>query len=75
MPRDVRAYLFDIIEACDAIVFALSAIDLDAYKGNRLVRSAVEREFTIIGEAVLILSRRAPEVFGSITHARRIIAF
>ncbi len=75
MPRDPRAYLLDIIEARDAIVSALNGIDLDAYQANRLIRSAVEREFTIIGEAMLALSRKAPEVFASITHARRIVDF
>jgi uncharacterized protein with HEPN domain len=35
----------------------------------------VEREFTIIGEVALALSHHAPEVFNSITHARRIVDF
>jgi uncharacterized protein with HEPN domain len=75
MPRDVRAYLADIIEACDAIATALSGLDLDAYKASRLVRSSVEREFIIIGEAASALSRTAPDIFASITHARRIVDF
>ncbi len=75
MPRDVRAYLADIIEGCDAIVAALTGLDLHSYKSSRLVRSSVEREFIIIGEAASVLSRTAPEVFASITHARRIVDF
>jgi uncharacterized protein with HEPN domain len=75
MPRDVRAYLADIIESCDAIAAALDGIDLDAYRDSRLIRSAVEREFTIIGEAVLALSHSSPEVFSAITQARRIADF
>jgi len=75
MPRDVRAYLADIVESCDAITSALAGVDVEAYQTNRLVRSAVEREFTIIGEAVIVLSRLAPEVFGRITQARRIVDF
>jgi uncharacterized protein with HEPN domain len=75
MPRDVRAYLADIIESCEAISAAVSGIDVDAYRSNRLVRSAVEREFTIIGEAVLALSRNAPDVFERISQARRIVDF
>ena len=35
----------------------------------------VEREFTIIGEAVLALSHKSPETFDSITGARRIVDF
>jgi uncharacterized protein with HEPN domain len=75
MPRDALAYLSDIIEACDAIAAALLGLGLDEYKRNRLVRSSVEREFIIIGEAILALSHVAPEAFAAITRARRIVDF
>ncbi|MCX6545066.1 MAG: DUF86 domain-containing protein [Acidobacteria bacterium] len=75
MPRDRRAYLSDIVDSCEAITAALLGLDLDAYKGNRLVRSSVEREFIIIGEAILALSHAAPDVFAAITGARRIVDF
>lgn len=75
MPRDERAYLVDIVESCDAILFAVRGLDLAGYQGNRLVRSSVEREFIIVGEAMAALSRTAPEKFASITHARRIVDF
>ena len=75
MQRDSRAYLADILESCDAISTALFGMKIDDYLSNRLVRSSVEREFTIIGEAVLALSRKAPAIFESITNARRIVDF
>lgn len=75
MPRDPRAYLEDIVEACQAIAAATQGLDLPAYLANRLVRSAVEREFIIIGEALVALSRRSPAEFAGIGHARRIIDF
>jgi len=75
MQRDERAYLNDIVEACAAIESALSGLDLAAYRADRLVRSAVEREFTIVGEAVAVLSRVAPQVVAQITQARRIVDF
>jgi len=75
MPRDARAYLADIIESCDAITVAVRGLDLDEYENNRLVRSSVEREFIIIGEAAAALGRIAPEVFVAITRARRIVDF
>jgi uncharacterized protein with HEPN domain len=75
MPRDPRAYLEDIVEACQAISAATQGLDLPAYLANRLVRSAVEREFIIIGEALVALSRRSPAEFAGIGHARRIIDF
>ena len=65
MPRDARAYLADIIESCDAIAAALSGVDLQGYRADRLVRSAVEREFTIIGEAVTrLVAKRSGDLSG-----------
>lgn len=75
MPRDERAYLADIIDSCKAIESDVQGLNLKAYEDNRIVRSAVEREFIIIGEAITALSRVAPAIFESITHARRIIDF
>jgi uncharacterized protein with HEPN domain len=75
MPRDERAYLTDIIESCDAIAVAVSGIELGDYEANRLIRSSVEREFIIIGEAMAALFRVAPSTFDSITRARRIVDF
>ena len=75
MPRDGRAYLADIVEACDAITVAVRDLDLVQYQCNRLVRSSVEREFIIIGEAAAALARFAPEIFDAITRARRIVDF
>ena len=75
MPRDARAYLSDIIDSCDAIIAAVQCLDLAGYEGSRLVRSSVEREFIIIGEATAALARVAPEVLDSITRARRIVDF
>jgi uncharacterized protein with HEPN domain len=75
MPRDARAYLADVIESCDAITVAIRGLDLAGYQGNRLVRSSVEREFIIIGEAAAALARIAPKTFDAITRARRIVDF
>ncbi|MBT4099983.1 MAG: DUF86 domain-containing protein [Gemmatimonadetes bacterium] len=75
MPRDSRAYLSDVIEACEAITSAVEGRTLEEYSTTRLVRSAVEREFTIIGEALLALSHSSDEIFSAISHARRIIDF
>jgi uncharacterized protein with HEPN domain len=75
MPRDARAYLADIVDACDAIAVAVHDLDLTGYERSRLVRSSVEREFIIIGEAIAALARAAPEAFDAITQARRIVDF
>lgn len=75
MPRDQRAYFSDILESCDAIAVAVRGLDIVAYQGSRLIRSSVEREFIIIGEAMAALARVAPEAFAAITRARRIVDF
>jgi uncharacterized protein with HEPN domain len=75
MPRDARAYLTDIVDACEAITLAVRGLDLTGYQGNRLIRSSVEREFIIIGEAAVALARISPEMFEAITQARRIVDF
>ena len=75
MPRDVRAYLSDIIDACEAIGTALGGVDLATYQSERLIRSAVEREFITIGEAVISLRRADPSAAASLSHDRMIVGF
>ncbi len=75
MQRESPAYLRDVIEACDAIVSVLSGVEFDEYQVTRMLRSSVEREFTIIGEAIAVLSRTEPQLFARITNGRRIVDF
>jgi len=75
MPRDARAYLKDILDACAAIQMAVEGSSFADYESSRLVRSSVEREFIIIGEAAAALAKLAPEQFAGITRARRIVDF
>ena len=62
-------------ERIHATTNAVRGPDLRSYESNRLVRSSVEREFIIIGEALGALHRLSEEIFGSITQARRIVDF
>ena len=76
MPRrDPSAYLSDILEAAAAIQEATGAIDEATYTATRLIRSAVEQEFTIIGEALKVIAQRNPELFAAIPEGRQIIDF
>ena len=75
MPRSVLAYLSDIVEACDSVAVTLEGVDIAAYAADRTTRSAVEREFTIIGEAVNAISRLDSEIAARISHARKIVGF
>ena len=73
MPRSTAAYLADIIEACAAVEDVLRGIDLPTYQQTRSIRSSVEREFILIGEAVSVLGRTDPASYQRISHARLII--
>ena len=75
MPRSVAAYLTDIVEACEAIEAALAGVNLEAYHQQRVIRSSVEREFILIGEAIASIRRLHPELAEGISHARMIVGF
>jgi uncharacterized protein with HEPN domain len=75
MPRSAAAFLVDVVDACDGIAEVLRGVDLEKYRTTRPIRSAVEREFTIIGEAVSALARRDPELAAGISRARLIVGF
>jgi uncharacterized protein with HEPN domain len=75
MERDPRAYLWDVKQAANAIVRFSAGLDAASYADNPLVRSAVERQFEIIGEALNQLSKVAPNLAHRIPHIRDIIGF
>jgi uncharacterized protein with HEPN domain len=75
MQRDPKAFLQDVVEAADAIAEAIEGLSLEDYRDNRMIRSSVEREFIIIGEALTNLLRLEPELFAEIEHAPRIVSF
>lgn len=75
MPRSALAYLADVIDACRLIEVFLLGVDQAAYLQSDEKRSAVERQFLIIGEAVAALRRQSPELAGSISQANFIVGF
>ena len=74
-PPEVRKYLFDIAEACDLIAEFVSEKKFSDYQRDRMLRSAVERQFEIVGEALLGLLRVAPDLKARVSDTRRIVAF
>jgi uncharacterized protein with HEPN domain len=75
MARDLSAYLQDIYDACVAIEEVIEGVTLDDYRGKRPVRSSVEREFIIIGEALRRISALNERLFYFISNSRAIIDF
>ena len=75
MKTEVEKYLFDIREACLLLKEFTDGKTLDDYLSNTMLRSAVERQFEIIGEALNHALQHQPSLEEDITHARRIIGF
>mgnify|MGYP005832441571 CR=1 FL=1 len=73
--RDPRKYLFDITEAAALLRRFVTGKTFEDYQGDPLLRSAVERQFEIIGEALNQLVRLDPEMAARISNTARIIAF
>ena len=74
-PPEVRKYLFDVAEACDLIAEFVSGKTFSDYQQDRMLRSAIERQFEIVGEALLGLLRIAPDLQKRVSDTRRIVAF
>lgn len=51
------AYLWDMHDACVLVIGFCEGMTLDLYRANVLVRSAVERQIEIVGEAARGVSR------------------
>jgi uncharacterized protein with HEPN domain len=75
MPRDPRAWLTDTLVACDLLADFTTSKGLDDSLGDALLRSAVERQLEIIGEAVRAAVRHDASLAAQITDAAAIIAF
>lgn len=76
MPRRSReAYLWDIADSCQAILEFVKNSSLSDFEGNRMLRRAVERELSIVGEAVSQSTRHFPDLEESIGPTRQIVGF
>jgi uncharacterized protein with HEPN domain len=75
MERDPRAFLWDVQQAVIAIQQFIQGMDATSYADSALVRSAVERQFEIIGEALNRLSKISPDLALKVPNLREIIGF
>ena len=75
LPLEVRKYLFDIAQACDLLTQFTREKTFSDYSADPLLRSGVERQFEVIGEALNQALRLAPDLAHRVSDCRRIVAF
>ena len=68
-------WLDDIATAGAYIVQFSASSSFADYERNRMMRQAIERNFTIIGEALSRLERIDPQTAGRISRNREVIGF
>ena len=73
MQPDIRRFLYDIRIASEALIEFARGRSLDNYQDDLLLRSGVERQLEIIGEALNQASKIDPNLAEEITGFRQII--
>jgi uncharacterized protein with HEPN domain len=75
MRPEALKLLHDIGQACELIARFTAGKTVEDFRNDIQLRSAVERQFITIGEALQQLLRVEPGLASSITDSRRIINF
>ena len=73
MRRSATAILADALAATDSIESIVSGATRDEYLATRMLRSAVEREFLIVGEALNALDSLTDDARDRVTNLGRIV--
>ena len=75
MRLESRKLLKDMLGAATAINEFTDGKTWDDFASSRLLRSGVERQFEIVGEALTVLLKGDPETGRRISDFRRIVSF
>ena len=73
MRAEVTSLLWDVQNACDQVREFIEGVPEAQYRSDSLVRSAVERQREIVGEALSTLRKSCPELAEQIPGVHRII--
>jgi uncharacterized protein with HEPN domain len=74
-PRDPKCFLWDALDAAQAVKSFVAGKTCESFVEDHLLRSAVERQLQIIGEALAQLAKIDAQTAGRVAELRRIIAF
>ena len=75
MRIESKKYLYDIVHAAELAVGFVAGKSFTDYEADPMLRSAVERQLEIVGEALAQLAKTDPTVASEIREYQRIIAF
>jgi uncharacterized protein with HEPN domain len=75
MHADTRKLLWDAKHAADRVARFTAAKSFDDYQSDELLRSAVERQLGIVGEALAQLRRIDPDTASAVAALPHIIGF
>jgi uncharacterized protein with HEPN domain len=75
IPVEAAKLLWDAQDAAQRALRFAAGHDLAAYDSNELLRSAIERQLTIVGEALVRLRRLDPALAANVPDLTDIIAF
>src|SRR5882757_4617406 len=75
MRPDPRKYLWDALRAAERLGRFVDGKSFADYQADELLKSAVERHFEVIGEALNQLSKVSPELAEQIPELHRIVSF
>jgi uncharacterized protein with HEPN domain len=75
MPHDPRAFVWDAREAIRRVHSFVDGKTWEDYESDVLLRSAVERQLEIVGEALNRLSKADPAAADQVPDLPRVVAF
>lgn len=75
MEREPKALLWDALAAARLVGSFVANADFERFDRDDMLRSAVERQFEILGEALAQLAKVAPDLVARLPDARRAIDF
>jgi len=75
MRHNPAKFLFDAKQAAALIGEFVAGKKLTDYSSNKLLRSGVERQLIIVGEALNKLSQHAPDIATRISNYQKVVAF